>query len=183
MCHFSQSCIRSSVFVMEGRSCSSGSVWDSLLKLCISHKFLELTPSHGTEVPPPVLKPVFSTRGLEESWSAVSPVVWICVGLVLSSSVLVLLFWHIIYRHHNRTSQNTGEKDSTPHATEAVQQEEEVLSPWLHLNGKTQEVPVTEGTCGRSMCNGWAEHGLPLPATELGDSALVTAKTGQPVDV
>lgn len=74
-----------------------------------------------------------------------------------------------------------GQKDSTPHTPTSTEQEEEALSPWPHVNGQAQEVPINEGPCGRSLCNGWAEHGLPLPATELGDSALVTAKTGQPV--
>ncbi|KAF4116458.1 tumor necrosis factor receptor superfamily member 13C-like isoform X2 [Onychostoma macrolepis] len=162
---------------MERKACAPGSQWDSLLKHCISHKSLGLTPS----VPPPVLKPVLSTRGLDDSWSSISPVVWICVGLVASGSVLVLLLWFIIYRRHSRTSQSTGEKDSTPHTPTTIEQEEEALSPWPHVNGQTQEMPISEGPCGRSLCNGRAEHGLPLPATELGDSALVTAKTGQPV--
>lgn len=74
-----------------------------------------------------------------------------------------------------------GQKDSTPHTPTSIEQEEEALSPWPHVNGQAQEVPINEGPCGRSLCNGWAEHGLPLPATELGDSALVTTKTGQPV--
>ncbi|KTF82435.1 hypothetical protein cypCar_00021765 [Cyprinus carpio] len=165
--------------VMERRACDPGSQWDSLLKHCISHRSLGLTPS---AVSPPVLEPVLNTRGLDESWSSISPSVWICVGLVVSVSVLVLLLWFIIYRRHSRTSQSTaGEKDSTPHTPTTTEQEEEAVSPWPHINSQTQEVPIKEGPCGRSLCNGWAEHGLPLPATELGDSALVTTKTGQPV--
>uniref|UniRef100_A0A8C2ERB7 Tumor necrosis factor receptor superfamily member 13C-like n=1 Tax=Cyprinus carpio TaxID=7962 RepID=A0A8C2ERB7_CYPCA len=160
--------------VMERRVCPPGSQWDSLLKHCIPHKSLGVTPS---AVPPPVL----STRGPDESWSTISPSVWICVGLVVSGSVLVLLLWFIIYRRHSGTSQLTGQKDSTPHTPTSIEQEEEALSPWPQVNGQAQEVPINEGPCGRSLCNGWAEHGLPLPATELGDSALVTAKTGQPV--
>uniref|UniRef100_A0A8C1URV6 Uncharacterized protein n=1 Tax=Cyprinus carpio TaxID=7962 RepID=A0A8C1URV6_CYPCA len=187
--------------VMERRVCPPGSQWDSLLKHCIPHKSLGVTPSGECRlsrsagsaqdgvfyaeldafvvlaVPPPVL----STRGPDESWSTISPSVWICVGLVVSGSVLVLLLWFIIYRRHSGTSQLTGQKDSTPHTPRSIEQEEEALSPWPHVNGKAQEVPINEGPCGRSLCNGWAEHGLPLPATELGDSALVTAKTGQPV--
>lgn len=60
--------------------------------------------------PPPMLKPVLSTRGPDpdESWSAISPSLWICVALVASGSVLVLLLWFIIYKRHGRTSQNTG---------------------------------------------------------------------------
>ncbi|XP_039543574.1 tumor necrosis factor receptor superfamily member 13C-like isoform X2 [Pimephales promelas] len=162
--------------VMEKRLCASGLGWDSLLRQCISHESLGLTPS---ALPPPVL----STRGpgQHQSWLAISPVVWICVGLLASGSVLLLLLWFIIYKRHLKTSQNTGEKDATPHTPTTVEQEEE--AHWLHPNGQTLEVPVSAGSCGRGLCNGWAEHGLPLPATELGDSALVTAKTGQPVEV
>lgn len=168
---------------MERRACADGHRWDSLIKRCILHESLRQTPSAAS---PSVL----STRGLDESWS-ISPSVWICVGLVVGGSVLVLLLWFIIYRRHSRTSQSTGEKDSTPHTPSTIEQEEEALSPLPHVNGLTQETPINEGPCGRSLCegrslcngrsqcNGWAEHGLPLPATELGDSALVTAKTGQ----
>uniref|UniRef100_A0A673MKU5 Uncharacterized protein n=1 Tax=Sinocyclocheilus rhinocerous TaxID=307959 RepID=A0A673MKU5_9TELE len=152
---------------MERRACALGSQWDSLLKLCISHKSLGLTPSDG----------VFYVKlDAFVSWSTISPSVWICVGLVASGSVLVLLLWFIIYRQH------TGEGSRRINIPLlCVKQEEEALSPWPHVNSQAQEVPINEGPCGRSLCNGWAEHGLPLPATELGDSTLVTAKTGQPV--
>uniref|UniRef100_A0A673JF23 Tumor necrosis factor receptor superfamily member 13C-like n=1 Tax=Sinocyclocheilus rhinocerous TaxID=307959 RepID=A0A673JF23_9TELE len=139
---------------MERRACPPGSQWDSLLKHCISHRSLGLTPS-----------------GLDESWSSISPSVWICVGLVVSVSVLVLLLWFIIYRLQTLRLC----------AIFLERREEEAPSPWPHFNGQTQEMPIKEGPCGRSLCNGWAEHGLPLPATELGNSALVTTKTGQPV--
>lgn len=36
-----------------------------------------------------------------------------------------------------------------------------------------------EGGGSAHMCNGRKDHGIPLPATELGDAALVTAKTVQ----
>uniref|UniRef100_A0A8C1PHU1 Uncharacterized protein n=1 Tax=Cyprinus carpio TaxID=7962 RepID=A0A8C1PHU1_CYPCA len=140
---------------MERRVCPPGSQWDSLLKHCIPHKSLGVTPSAQNGV------------------FYADPSVWICVGLVVSGSVLVLLLWFIIYRRHSGTSHRLENG--------AAEQEEEALSPWPHVNGQAQEVPINEGPCGRSLCNGWAEHGLPLPATELGDSALVTAKTGQPV--
>ncbi|XP_055051083.1 tumor necrosis factor receptor superfamily member 17-like isoform X1 [Misgurnus anguillicaudatus] len=160
---------------MERGSCASGSFWDSLTKQCISHTSYELRSSI-TDVPTAVVKSVLSGRDAGESWSAVGLSVWICVGLVVTGSLLVLIFWFIIYKHHSRTSQNTaGQKDDYT----AVTSQQEVL----HLNGQLQEVSITEATCGRSLCNGWAEHVLPLPATELGDSALVTTKTGQPVEV
>uniref|UniRef100_A0A8C1UTI3 Uncharacterized protein n=1 Tax=Cyprinus carpio TaxID=7962 RepID=A0A8C1UTI3_CYPCA len=146
---------------MERRVCPPGSQWDSLLKHCIPHKSLGVTPSDG----------VFYA----------DPSVWICVGLVVSGSVLVLLLWFIIYRRHSGTSQPNKVVSPRNGNRENKRYEEEALSPWPHVNGKAQEVPINEGPCGRSLCNGWAEHGLPLPATELGDSALVTAKTGQPV--
>ncbi|XP_036420938.1 uncharacterized protein LOC118804547 isoform X3 [Colossoma macropomum] len=48
-----------------------------------------------------------------------------------------------------------------------------------HWNGKTEEVSVCEMGWGRGICEGKMEHGVPVPATELGDSALVTTKTVQ----
>uniref|UniRef100_A0A672KBB5 Uncharacterized protein n=1 Tax=Sinocyclocheilus grahami TaxID=75366 RepID=A0A672KBB5_SINGR len=158
---------------MERTACAPDSQWDSLLKLCISHKSLGLTPSAQDGV-------FYVELDAFVSWSTISPSVWICVGLVASGSVLVLLLWFIIYRRHSGTScgQNPS-KTSQP--VSLIAQEEDALSPWPHINGQAQEVPINEGPCGRSLCNRWAEHRLPLPATELGDSALVTAKTGQPV--
>ncbi|XP_043083615.1 tumor necrosis factor receptor superfamily member 17-like [Puntigrus tetrazona] len=163
---------------MNRRPCSSGYKWDSLIKFCVSQSSGPLTPA---AVSPPVPKPVMSNRDQPESWSSISPSTWICVGMVTSNSVLVLLLWFIIYRRHSRTSQSTGEKDSAPHTLITIEQEEKALSPLPRVNGQRQEVPIDEGPCGRSLCNGGAEHGLPLPATELGYSALVTTKTGQPV--
>ncbi|KAI7807455.1 tumor necrosis factor receptor superfamily member 17-like isoform X2 [Triplophysa rosa] len=158
---------------MERRACAPGSFWDSLLKHCISSEPVGLRPSSAiTDVPVAIVKQVLSSGGPVEPRPAVSPSVWICVGLVMSASLLVLLFWFIIYKHHHRTSHNTGNEDA--HTAVSSQQEED---------SKLQEVPIAEETCGRSLCNGWAEHSLPLPATELGDSALVTTKTGQAVEV
>ncbi|XP_056309029.1 tumor necrosis factor receptor superfamily member 13C-like [Danio aesculapii] len=180
LCFLSAFC---SVFsAMEKKPCPAGSSWDPLLRRCFSQNALG-----PTVAPPPLPKPVLSSRAPGISWLVFSPSVWICVGLLLSGSVLVLLLWFIIYRRHHRTSQNTGEKDATPHTQTAVEQEEEV--PWQHLGNLTQEMPISEQHCGRTLCtgrdlyNGWVEHGLPLPATELGDSALVTTKTGHPVEV
>lgn len=154
---------------MDRRSCAPGFSWDSLLKLCIPPETAGLKPSSPiTDVPVAVVKPVLSSGGPVESWPAVGLGVWICVGLVMSGSLLVLLFWFIIYKHHNRTSRNTAGKEDAHTAVSSQQEEDSKLQ---------------EEVCGRSLCNGWAEHSLPLPATELGDSALVTTKTGQPAEV
>lgn len=84
--------------------------WVTLLSRSVQDAvfYVELDAFIALAVPPPVLKPVLSTGGLDESWSSISPTVWICVGLVASGSVLVLLLWFIIYRRHSRTSQSTG---------------------------------------------------------------------------
>ncbi|CAM4323097.1 unnamed protein product [Leuciscus chuanchicus] len=92
--------------VMENRSCASGFRWDSLLRHCISLESLGLMPA----VPPPVLSTRSPGPGQHQSWLAISPGVWICVGLLAGGSVLVLLLWFIIYKRHTRTSQNTGTK-------------------------------------------------------------------------
>ncbi|XP_056608265.1 tumor necrosis factor receptor superfamily member 17-like isoform X2 [Triplophysa dalaica] len=158
---------------MERRTCAPGSDWDSLIKHCRPSEPVRLRPSKPvTDVPVAVVKHVLSSGGPVEPRPAFSPSVWICVGLVMSASLLVLLFWFIIYKHHHRTSHNTGNEET--HTAVSSQQEED---------SKLQEVHIAEETCGRSLCNGWAEHSLPLPATELGDSALVTTKTGPAVEV
>lgn len=47
------------------------------------------------------------------------------------------------------------------------------------MNGRKQEVSDCEMEWGRGFCKAREESAVPLPATELGDSALVTTKTVQ----
>lgn len=51
-----------------------------------------------------------------------------------------------------------------------------------HTNCMKQEVSDCETGWGRGFCKAREESAVPLPATELGDSALVTTKTVQLVD-
>ncbi|KAI5629379.1 hypothetical protein C0J50_2311 [Silurus asotus] len=67
--------------------------------------------------------------------------------------------------HHRSDNTNSNDKDD--------------VCP--HVNSK-QEVFDCEMGWGRGSCKARGEPVVPLPATELGDSALVTTKTVQLVD-
>ncbi|XP_036420937.1 tumor necrosis factor receptor superfamily member 13C-like isoform X2 [Colossoma macropomum] len=161
---------------MDKKTCGPGFSWDGLVKDCIQ----ETQPVTVDTLA------VMRTNAPTSSWTAFAPSVWICVGVILSSLVLALLLWFIIYRRH---THNTGKRRSEPAAPPQLNGNtvspallEEREDPSLscpHWNGKTEEVSVCEMGWGRGICEGKMEHGVPVPATELGDSALVTTKTVQ----
>ncbi|XP_022524133.1 tumor necrosis factor receptor superfamily member 13C-like isoform X1 [Astyanax mexicanus] len=166
---------------MEKQECGPGFSWDLLVKECIMEE------SHQPVTADTLA--VRNTRAPAQSWVEVAPSVWICVGVVLSSSILALLLWFIIYRRHKH---NAGKRSSEPPAS--VPQNGSAVSPMLpeqkedsplsctHWNDRTQDLSVCELGWGQSICKGKVQHGVPVPATELGDSALVTTKTVQPIE-
>ncbi|KAJ8254353.1 hypothetical protein COCON_G00209650 [Conger conger] len=170
-------------------TCPPGSKYDELVKHCIDNT--DGKPQQSTELPPvPSLhSPV------------VSPSVWIPVVVVVNGSILALFLWFIICRRQLRHAHTAADAEAeiSPGVQQAGRTEdrEGPLDSCPHLNGGPkgllkQEVPDWRdafecdagGGDGGSvhMCNGRKEHGIPLPATELGDAALVTAKTAQYTD-
>ncbi|TTY87656.1 hypothetical protein Baya_16475 [Bagarius yarrelli] len=61
-----------------------------------------------------------------------------------------------------------------------TQTKEEICPP---ISSRKQEVADSEMGWGRDFCKGREEPAVPLPATELGDSALVTTQTVQLVNI
>ncbi|MCJ8749346.1 hypothetical protein PDJAM_G00175240 [Pangasius djambal] len=159
---------------MEKQQCPPGFIQDSLVKDCISHDALWQKQKPVTEA---VM--VMSTVPPAQCWNFA---VWIsvCVVFVLSSSVLVLLLWVIIYRRHTHGKRNSECPGSHHHNVNSNSDGKEDSCP--HVNGRKQEVSDCEMGWGRGFCKARAEPAVPLPATELGDSALVTTKTVQQVD-
>ncbi|KAG7326082.1 hypothetical protein KOW79_011007 [Hemibagrus wyckioides] len=153
------------------KQCPTGFFLDTLLKDCIAQ---------DTQKQKPVTEAVMSTVPPVQCWNFT---VWIsvCIVVVLSSSVLVLVLWVIINRRH---SQGKGKRNSTcPNSHHDVNTnsygKEDSCPP---MNSRKQEVSDCEMGWGQSFCKARAEPAVPLPATELGDSALVTTKTVQLFD-
>ncbi|XP_035381563.1 tumor necrosis factor receptor superfamily member 13C-like [Electrophorus electricus] len=171
---------------MEKQSCSPGLTWDPLVKDCTTLDTLE-KPQLPVNAD---FQEARSPRSPAGSWSQLNPTMWVCVGVVMCNTLLALLLWFFIYR---RLGHNTGKRN--PDSPAGCDQNGTLLRPPLlrvkgdppascpHTNGRIQEVSICEMGQGWDTCTGRVEHGIPLPATELGDSALVTTKTVQPVEV
>ncbi|KAJ8251611.1 hypothetical protein GJAV_G00223200 [Gymnothorax javanicus] len=175
-------------------TCPPGSEFDKLVKACIpkaERTFLLVTES------PPVLWA--SSKAPSQHATEVRPFVWVSVVVMVSGSILALFLWFIVYRRlnqHSRAADVQAEASpglETAGGTDSMKFEGEgPPTSCPHLNGRphgllNQDVPtwgdVSEcdagGRGGMHVCNGRKDHGIPLPATELGDTALVTAKTVQ----
>ncbi|KAM9434787.1 uncharacterized protein Hap1MRO34_002530 [Clarias gariepinus] len=152
---------------MDKQQCPPGYVRDSLLKVCMIQKAVTEAGMVMSTVPP------------VQCWNVA---VWIsvCVIVVLSCLLLVLLLWLIIYRQCTRGKRNLECPTSYHHTVNTSSQSKKESSP--HMNGRKQEVSHCEVGLGRGFCKAREEAAVPLPATELGDSALVTTKTVQLVD-
>uniref|UniRef100_A0A8D2ZXU3 Uncharacterized protein n=1 Tax=Scophthalmus maximus TaxID=52904 RepID=A0A8D2ZXU3_SCOMX len=169
---------------MVKKNCSAGQKWDTLVNDCVRNT------APATQV---------------DAVTALSPALWIFVVLATVGSILVLALWFVIYRRQTRPRQESLQK-TEPKATihplpsERNGQEEmflraaEAVSPCAHLHlGAQRGSEREEGfiACrghakhageeagrGQSACSTMREHNrLPLPATELGGTALVTTKT------
>ncbi|CAL8270961.1 unnamed protein product [Lota lota] len=137
------------------------------------------------------------------------PYLWAAVAVVAAGSILALVLWFLIYRgHRNRRNwipppvlQHTDKLEPlagvhTPlglgfYPAESVQKDPETSCP--HFDGGTGSTDFRHGNDITSCVGGqnpwvtWVgdtgatgrKHRIPLPATELGDTTLVTAKTGR----
>ncbi|KAF7691414.1 uncharacterized protein LOC124376122 isoform X2 [Silurus meridionalis] len=158
---------------MAGEQCSPGFIWDTLVKSCIPQDVLWQTQKPFAEA-----AMVMSTGPPVQCWWNVAVWIIVCAVVVLSSSALIL--WVIVYRQHTHGKRNS--KCSASHhrsnKTNSYDKDGDVGS---HVNSK-QEVFDCEMGWGRGSCKARGEPVVPLPATELGDSALVTTKTVQLVN-
>ncbi|KAJ7992603.1 hypothetical protein DPEC_G00280400 [Dallia pectoralis] len=181
---------------MSKKTCPHGEKWDNLLMTCrLAVGERSPQPNLVTELPPEKL----NTDGSHQYNPAVNPAVWISVAVAVNGSILALFLWFIIYRRQTR--HNHIDDEPPFKAMPAVETDcnaagvrVEEAPPSCHpLNGGPQTYFRQEASsfsdapgCGPLgevgsvfMCNSRREHGIPLPATELGDAALVTTKTVQ----
>ncbi|RVE69187.1 hypothetical protein OJAV_G00075330 [Oryzias javanicus] len=153
---------------MDKRNCPEGQNWDILLKVCLS-------------------MPVES--------SPLSPTLWICVVPVIIGSFVILALWCVILRRKSRKKSNSENEVTElellqktkanfhPPVSNRKGQTEMFHGSTLTLAqfhaesqtaSKREEDPVVcRGPERRAM----SDHRVPLPATELGGTALVTTKT------
>uniref|UniRef100_A0A8C3AW45 Uncharacterized protein n=1 Tax=Cyclopterus lumpus TaxID=8103 RepID=A0A8C3AW45_CYCLU len=183
---------------MVREDCPAGTKWDSLVVACVVSES-ETRP--GPEMPP--VGRVRSTDPPAQAHSVMllSPALWIFVMLATLGSILALALWFIIYKRqtrHNQCCQPDYDHHLNPEAAplngpaERSQRATWAPPPCPHLHlqaqtGTTWEEGFTacsdlakhagtEGVRGLPTF-GTREHRIPLPATELGGTVLVTTKT------
>ncbi|XP_057717081.1 tumor necrosis factor receptor superfamily member 13C-like isoform X2 [Corythoichthys intestinalis] len=180
---------------MTKRNCPPGSKWDNVVTTCIQNQDLKETrPEPETEP-----TPVFHQRTTSPTaWSdpiSLSPVLWIAVVLTTLGSIVALALWFILYRRQRRLN-TTSEMEPGPEPPQKIEppnkshlsDPQRASSASFYQQGphdisKSQkatgrgETDSTEELGELPVCNAMREHRLPLPATELGGTALVTTKT------
>lgn len=184
---------------MAKKNCPDGSRWDSLIKLCFS---TNIKPKPTTERPLSAAVERTNTTPPPQS-----PALWICVSMVTLGSMLALAVWFIIYRRYTRPRGASVEAGPAQQPLQKTEKEYPLpvesngqaegaagassLCRHLHLGVQTgfkSEEGFTAcrdplkhvgrgGSEGLPTCSAVREHTIPLPATELGGTALVTTKT------
>nr|XP_020513549.1 tumor necrosis factor receptor superfamily member 13C [Labrus bergylta]XP_020513551.1 tumor necrosis factor receptor superfamily member 13C [Labrus bergylta] len=170
---------------MAKKDCPVGEKWDLLVKHCISSRTINRPkPTEWpTEPPLPPVVQVKSTSPAPQlsSMMFLSPALWICVGLGTVVTILIVTLF-FIYRKHTRTSRTPD--DSEKQREPVVLPSQPPCSAHLHPGAQTGwewEEDFTTCRCppmhaGTRVERG-LEHRVPLPATELGGTVLVTTKT------
>ncbi|XP_047426968.1 tumor necrosis factor receptor superfamily member 13C-like [Mugil cephalus] len=181
--------------------CPDDKAWDSLVRLCVAKNI----GSEPKPQPKPREAPIVTTVDprlsstpapiLEASpLMVLGPALWISVVLAIVGSVLALAIWFVIFRQQKRRSCTpasgvellpTTEPPVKIHPerngrAEPLQDEEGAPSPCqLHMGAQTGS-KREEGFTTRGGPEGGGDLqtcSFPLPATELGGTALVTTKT------
>ncbi|KAJ8332261.1 hypothetical protein SKAU_G00427440 [Synaphobranchus kaupii] len=187
-------------------TCQPGSEYDKLVKDCVQQAARK--PQQAT-APLPVLRAGTEAPSLHASVVSPSvwiPVVVVVNGSILALFLWFIIYRRQM--RHSAGSHDQSDCNA-PADTEAViypgleragrtdsaaVEREGPPTSCPHINGGPKgllkpEVPTWRdafecdagGSGGGNvhMCNGRKDHGIPVPATELGEAALVTAKTAQ----
>ncbi|KAK2833778.1 hypothetical protein Q5P01_017667 [Channa striata] len=186
---------------MAKKDCQEGQKWDHLVSDCIGNAKTDPPPNVLSSV-----RVTASTEQVNPV-TPLNPTVCAIVVLVTMGSVLALAVWLIIYKRQSRLSSTSADSEpaheplhkTEPPATilpppsqsngQAATFQFEAPSPCPHLGVQTCSkregdftvcrgpTRQTEGGRGVPACHTMTEHRIPLPATELGGTALVTTKT------
>ncbi|KAL3054204.1 hypothetical protein OYC64_006515 [Pagothenia borchgrevinki] len=189
---------------MVKKDCPAGEKWDRLVDLCVSDK-TETRPEPGPTTEP-ALAVVVQLRATAPAARApplvlLGPALWIVVVLATLGSILAVTLWFIIYRRQTRHSGTSEEAapqqplqkteplaEIHPPPPEMFQRAAWTPSPCPHQHPGARTGCRSEQE-GFTFCSGPSEHAwpegpnmlrehrVPLPATELGGTALVTTKT------
>ncbi|XP_061893355.1 uncharacterized protein LOC133642948 [Entelurus aequoreus] len=187
---------------MTKKTCLPGSKWDNLVNDCVSSS-LETRPQPPT---PTELTSTFTPADVHsDPLTALSPVLWVVLMFTTLAFVLALLVCFVMDRRqsrlHTTSEQTEAEAQTSTSKTSTSKTSPSKTSPSKsstaaacahHPHSHLHHQEWRDGLhhCG---CAGWGqpareeegvlvcwparEHRVPLPATELGDTALVTTKT------
>ncbi|XP_041093857.1 tumor necrosis factor receptor superfamily member 13C-like [Polyodon spathula] len=186
---------------MSTRDCRPPQFWDSLVNECVARHFKK----KATTFPQPrsSLTPLTVDRPTLSVESPLHPdpgAALVSVAVLACGSLLAMLVWLVMCRRQTRRQTAGRQNDpedlaKTPEFQPGVVVSDENETSCPLVNGlppgtKNQEPPegasVTPGepfVCGTGSevrvgpCDGGLCNSIPLPATELGGSALVTTKT------
>ncbi|CAF90436.1 unnamed protein product [Tetraodon nigroviridis] len=136
-----------------------------------------------------------------------SPALWMLVALAALGSLSVLILWLVIYRQQRSSASASEDSKpeqqplqkaevlpvihSLPSARSSHADDPSLCPFHLHLEAQSSlqcmedtspyraatKHAGTEKSRGPPPCTAMREHRVPLPATELGGTALVTTKT------
>uniref|UniRef100_A0A672GWM8 Uncharacterized protein n=1 Tax=Salarias fasciatus TaxID=181472 RepID=A0A672GWM8_SALFA len=180
---------------MAQRVCAAGFQWDDLLVICVRNKTMQKPEHHTGEFPFTDL--IYKNASARAPSAAMEgPALWSCVVVVTLGSILALAVWFFIYRQQRRptwlylihTAEPRRQAPAKQPPTERNRHTELFLgapdapSPCHHLHPEAQRgLKWGDGftACGGPTVHsgGPSEHRIPLPATELGGTVLVTTKT------
>ncbi|XP_061740535.1 tumor necrosis factor receptor superfamily member 13C-like [Nerophis ophidion] len=172
---------------MSKKTCLPGSRWDNLVNHCVPFS-LETRPQPHT---PTELSPIFTPADIHsDPLTALSPVLWAVLMLTTLASILALLVCFVMDRRQSRlrTSSEQTEVEEQPSASKSSSAATGAHHPHPHLHHHQWRDGLHHCDCpgsgrpareegGVVVCWPAGEHRVPLPATELGDTALVTTKT------
>ncbi|CAN9505802.1 unnamed protein product [Ophioblennius macclurei] len=172
---------------MASKGCPAGFKWDHLLVVCVKEN-IRKQREHHTERPLVVVEQLRASVAsvMPPTALTVGPALWSCVALVMLGSILALAIWFFIYRKQRRPSSSPEASESGQELllkTEAPAKQPatemnchaEVPSPCHQQNGFTAHRGPATQVAGLPTYS--SEHRIPLPATELGGTILVTTKT------
>ncbi|XP_077590070.1 uncharacterized protein LOC144208216 isoform X2 [Stigmatopora nigra] len=177
---------------MTKKNCPPGRKWDNVVTTCIQD-MMEIQRELKTEP-----TPVFHQKTSPTAWSdpiSLSPILWIAVVLTTLGTIMALALWMIFFRwesRFNRTSAAEPEQDPAEKIDPLIEGHE--FKPSVSgstsfdqtgpLNISKSQKATSRGETdsaqqlgGFPLCNSTREHKIPLPATELGGTVLVTTKT------
>ncbi|XP_077475544.1 uncharacterized protein LOC144088765 [Stigmatopora argus] len=179
---------------MTKKNCPPGRKWDNVVTACIQD-MMAIQREPKTE-PTPVFHQKTTSPAAWSDPISLSPILWIAVVLTILGSIMALALWIIFFRWDSRFNRSSVPTEPEPDPAEKIDPliEGHEFNPSVSAStsfdqrgplniSKSQkatghgETDSAQPLGGFPVCNSTREHKIPLPATELGGTALVTTKT------